>query len=44
VVALPGARNLFEAFPNGNLAVVTSCTVPLARARMAAGGCPSRPC
>jgi sugar-phosphatase len=40
VVALPGALELFETFANGNLAVVTSCTVPLARARMAAGGLP----
>jgi sugar-phosphatase len=40
VVALPGALDLFQAFSNGNLAIVTSCTVPLARARMEAAGLP----
>jgi sugar-phosphatase len=40
VVALPGAHALFETFSNGDLAVVTSCTVPLARARLAAAGLP----
>ena len=40
VVALPGAHELFESFSNGDLAVVTSCTLPLARARLAAAGLP----
>jgi mannitol-1-/sugar-/sorbitol-6-phosphatase len=39
VVALPGARELFAR--GGPLAVVTSCTVPLARARLRAGGLPT---
>jgi mannitol-1-/sugar-/sorbitol-6-phosphatase len=36
VVALPGARELLEG--EGPVAVVTSCTVPLATARLRAGG------
>jgi sugar-phosphatase len=38
VVALPGARALLES--DRPLAVVTSCSVPLARARLAAAGLP----
>jgi mannitol-1-/sugar-/sorbitol-6-phosphatase len=41
VVALPGALELFAAYSNGDLAVVTSCTMPLARARMEAAGLPA---
>jgi sugar-phosphatase len=41
VVALPGALELFETHSNGSLAIVTSCTVPLARARMEAAGLPA---
>jgi len=40
VVALPGALGLFAAFGLDRLAVVTSCTVPLATARLAAAGLP----
>lgn len=40
VVALPGAPELFTAFAPGRLAVVTSCTVPLATSRLRAGGLP----
>jgi mannitol-1-/sugar-/sorbitol-6-phosphatase len=39
VVALPGAHELFER--DEPLAVVTSCTVPLARARLRAAGLPT---
>jgi sugar-phosphatase len=39
VVALPGAHELFAA--GGPLAVVTSCTIPLARARLHAAGLPT---
>jgi sugar-phosphatase len=38
VVALPGARELLTG--DGPVAVVTSCTVPLATARLGAGGLP----
>jgi mannitol-1-/sugar-/sorbitol-6-phosphatase len=38
VVALRGARGLLESHPR--LAVVTSCPIPLARARLAAAGLP----
>ncbi len=38
VVALRGARRLLESHPR--LAVVTSCPIPLARARVAAAGLP----
>ena len=38
VVALPGARNLFEALPKGRVAVVTSATRPLAEVRLRAAG------
>jgi mannitol-1-/sugar-/sorbitol-6-phosphatase len=38
VVALPGARTLLES--DRPLAIVTSCSVPLARARLAAAGLP----
>jgi mannitol-1-/sugar-/sorbitol-6-phosphatase len=40
VVALPGAHELFQTFANGDLAVVTSCTVSLAHARLSAAGLP----
>jgi sugar-phosphatase len=40
VVALPGAAELFDAFGPDRLAIVTSCTVPLATARLRAGGLP----
>ena len=38
VIALQGARGLLESHPR--LAVVTSCPIPLARARLAAAGLP----
>lgn len=38
VVALPGAAELFARFAPGSLAVVTSCTVPLATSRLRAAG------
>ena len=38
VVALPGAADVLRAFAPGRVAVVTSCTVPLARARLGAAG------
>jgi mannitol-1-/sugar-/sorbitol-6-phosphatase len=38
VVALPGARDVLRAFGPDRVAVVTSCTVPLARARLRAAG------
>jgi len=41
VVALPGALDLFAAFAPDRLAVVTSCTVPLATSRLGAGGLPT---
>jgi mannitol-1-/sugar-/sorbitol-6-phosphatase len=41
VVALPGAAELFAAFAPDRLAVVTSCTVPLATARLRAAGLPA---
>jgi mannitol-1-/sugar-/sorbitol-6-phosphatase len=42
VVPCPGARDLLGALAGGSMpwAVVTSCTVPLARARMGAAGLP----
>ena len=40
VVALPGAAGLTAAIPAGRWAVVTSCTIPLAEARLAAAGLP----
>ena len=40
VVALAGARELFERFAPRRLAVVTSCTAPLAAARLEAAGLP----
>jgi sugar-phosphatase len=38
VVALPGAADLLRAFGPDHVAVVTSCTAELARARLAAAG------
>jgi sugar-phosphatase len=38
VVALPGAADLLRAFAPDRIAVVTSCTAPLARARLGAAG------
>jgi sugar-phosphatase len=40
VVAIAGAAELLRATPPERLAVVTSCTAPLARARFAAAGLP----
>jgi mannitol-1-/sugar-/sorbitol-6-phosphatase len=40
VVAHPGAADLLRAFGPDRIAVVTSCTAPLARARLAAAGLP----
>lgn len=40
---LPGARALLEALPRDRWAIVTSCTAPLARVRIAAGGLPQPP-
>ncbi|MGH9478281.1 MAG: HAD-IA family hydrolase [Terriglobales bacterium] len=40
---LPGARDLLEALPRDRWAIVTSCTAPLARVRIAAGGLPQPP-
>ena len=40
IQALPGARELLEALPLERWAIVTSCTLPLAEARFAAGGLP----
>ena len=41
VVALPGAADLLGAFGPGRVAVVTSCTAELARARLRAAGLPA---
>jgi sugar-phosphatase len=38
VVALPGAAEVLDAFGPHRIAIVTSCTAPLARARLAAAG------
>jgi sugar-phosphatase len=38
VVALPGAAEVLDAFAPDRIAIVTSCTEPLARARLAAAG------
>ncbi|MCL2780244.1 MAG: HAD-IA family hydrolase [Actinomycetia bacterium] len=38
VVAAPGARAMFDALPPNRAAIVTSCTIALARARIAAAG------
>jgi mannitol-1-/sugar-/sorbitol-6-phosphatase len=38
VVALPGAADLLRAYGAGAIAIVTSCTAPLARARLRAAG------
>jgi mannitol-1-/sugar-/sorbitol-6-phosphatase len=38
VAALPGAADVLRAFGPGRIAIVTSCTAPLARARLAAAG------
>jgi mannitol-1-/sugar-/sorbitol-6-phosphatase len=38
VVALPGAAELLDAFAPDRIAIVTSCTEPLARARLVAAG------
>jgi len=40
VVALPGARQLLQTLPADRLAIVTSCTRPLAEVRIRAGGLP----
>ncbi|HVA64975.1 MAG TPA: HAD-IA family hydrolase [Terriglobales bacterium] len=40
IQALPGARELLAALPLERWAIVTSCTLPLAEARFAAGGLP----
>lgn len=40
IVPLPGARELLEALPEERWAIVTSCTLPLAEARIEAGGMP----
>ena len=40
MVALPGAADLFGAFAPYRLAVVTSCTIPLAQARLRASDLP----
>jgi mannitol-1-/sugar-/sorbitol-6-phosphatase len=38
IVALPGAAEMLDAFGPDRVAVVTSCTAPLARARLEAAG------
>jgi sugar-phosphatase len=38
IVALPGAAEMLDAFRPDRVAVVTSCTAPLARARLEAAG------
>jgi sugar-phosphatase len=43
VVALPGALDLLAALPDGAWAIVTSCTVELAHARLGAAGLPVPP-
>jgi sugar-phosphatase len=43
VVALPGAAELLGARAAGRVAVVTSCTVPLATSRLRAAGLPPPP-
>jgi mannitol-1-/sugar-/sorbitol-6-phosphatase len=43
VVALAGAADLLTTMEPGRLAVVTSCTVPLATARLRAAGLPTPP-
>jgi mannitol-1-/sugar-/sorbitol-6-phosphatase len=40
VVALPGATQLVESLPPGRWTIVTSCTRPLAKVRISAGGLP----
>jgi sugar-phosphatase len=40
VVALPGAAELLGGWPADRLAIVTSCTIPLVRARLRATGLP----
>jgi mannitol-1-/sugar-/sorbitol-6-phosphatase len=40
VVALPGATELVESLPPGRWTIVTSCTRPLAKVRISAGGLP----
>jgi sugar-phosphatase len=40
VVVLPGARELLNSLPSERWAIVTSCTRPLANARLAAAGLP----
>lgn len=41
IVVLPGALDALEALPPGRAAIATSCTQPLAKARIAATGLPS---
>jgi mannitol-1-/sugar-/sorbitol-6-phosphatase len=43
VVALPGAAHVLRAFAPDRIAIVTSCTVPLARARLGAAGLEAPP-
>jgi mannitol-1-/sugar-/sorbitol-6-phosphatase len=43
VVALDGAAELLDGAAPGRLAIVTSCTVPLATARLRAAGLPAPP-
>ena len=43
VVALPGAADVLRSFAPDRVAVVTSCTVPLARARLGAAGLEAPP-
>ncbi len=40
VVVLPGARELLDSLPSDKWTIVTSCTRPLAQARLAAAGLP----